>query len=126
MNYECSACGFPALWSTVEPTSALPRNVAAASRRRMSAMGPRLDRRASPILAAGVLALALSGAVPGRAAAQGNPFGMDIHSPTGKDLTVVMDRLQAAGIGWAPLSGFSPSVQGTPGHCPSSVSDPIA
>src|SRR5258708_40367364 len=110
MNYECSACGFPALWSTVGPTSALPRNVAAAGRRRMSAMGPRLDRRASPVLAAGLLALALamSGAVPGRAAAQGNPFGMDIHSPTGKDLTVVMDRLQAAGIGWAHGSGIWP------------------
>src|SRR5258708_19002667 len=115
---ECRVLGFPAVVFMVGPTAAWPGTGVAAGRRRMSAMGPRLDRRASPVLAAGLLALALamSGAVPGRAAAQGNPFGMDIHSPTGKDLTVVMDTLQAAGIGWAHVSAIWPYVEGTPGH----------
>jgi hypothetical protein len=66
-------------------------------------------------LATGLLVLAL-GVLPRPAAAQrANPFGMDIHSPSGADLTSIMDKLQAAGIGWANVAVIWPYVESTRG-----------
>jgi hypothetical protein len=88
-------------------------------------LGTRLDHRTS-LLAVGLLALAMSGLVPGRAAAQGgNPYGMDIHSPVGAELTLVMDDLQTAGIGWAHVAVIWPYVESSRGHRDWSVYDAI-
>ena len=78
-------------------------------------MGTRLDRRA-PFLTAGLLALAIGSLVPEWAAAEDNPYGMDIHSPSGAQLTLIMDRLQAAGIGWAHVAVIWPYVESTRGN----------
>jgi hypothetical protein len=52
---------------------------------------------------------------PAAAAGQGNPFGINIHAPTGADLTLIMDRMQAAGIGWASVGIVWPYVEASPG-----------
>jgi beta-xylosidase len=87
-------------------------------------MGTRLDRRALPF-AFGLLAWTIGSLVADRAAAQGNPYGMDIHSPTGTELTLFMDKLQAAGIGWAHVAVIWPYVEGTRGSFDWSVYDEI-
>ncbi|HVT15321.1 MAG TPA: NBR1-Ig-like domain-containing protein [Thermoanaerobaculia bacterium] len=56
---------------------------------------------------------------------QGNPYGMDIHSPTGPDLTSYMDKLQAAGVGWAHVAVIWPYVEGSRGVYDWSVYDAI-
>lgn len=88
-------------------------------------MGTRLARSARP-LAVGLLALAVAGFAPGgRAAAQGNPYGMDIHSPSGAELTLELDKLQAAGIGWAHVAVIWPYVESARGQRDWSVYDAI-
>jgi hypothetical protein len=78
------------------------------------AFGPRLPRSHS--LATGLLVLAL-GVIPRPAAAQkANPYGMGIHAPSGADLTLIMDKLQAAGIGWAHVAVIWPYVENTRGN----------
>ncbi len=88
---------------------------------------PRWPGRSSGALAAAVLvgaALAAGFAAP-PAAAQGNAFGMNIHEPTGSDLTLIMNKLQAAGIGWANMSIVWPYVQPTQGAYDWSTYDAI-
>jgi polysaccharide biosynthesis protein PslG len=80
-------------------------------------------------MAVGLAALALglglgAGAAP--AAAQvSNPYGMNIHAPTGSDLTAIMTRLQAAGMGWARVDMVWSNVEGTPGAYDWSLYDAI-
>jgi hypothetical protein len=72
------------------------------------------------------LALALAGLGPRPAAArQGNPYGVNIHSPTGADLELTMSKLQAAGIGWAHVAVIWPYVEGTEGSYDWSAYDAI-
>jgi hypothetical protein len=87
-------------------------------------MGTRLDRKALPLVA-GLLALAMSSFVPRPAVARDNPYGMDIHSPSGAELTLFMDKLRAAGIGWAHVAVIWPYVESSPGTYDWSVYDAI-
>ncbi|MDP9120851.1 MAG: hypothetical protein M3O15_05685, partial [Acidobacteriota bacterium] len=51
-----------------------------------------------------------------RAGAQGaSPYGIDIHSPSGAELTLVLDRVQTAGIGWVHVAVIWPYVENQPG-----------
>jgi hypothetical protein len=86
-------------------------------------MGTRFDRRVPLVF--GLLVLASSSLAPGRAAAQDNPYGMNIHSPSGAELTLFMDKLQAAGIGWAHVAVIWPYVESAPGTYDWSVYDAI-
>ena len=79
-------------------------------------------------LAVGALALALGAVAAGPAAAQAqvsNPYGMNIHAPSGGDLTTIMTRLQAAGIGWARVDLVWANVQTSPGVYDWSLYDAI-
>jgi hypothetical protein len=78
--------------------------------------------------AAAVLALALGlGGSAGRAAAQAsNPYGMNIHAPTGSDLAAIMAKLQGAGIGWARIDMVWANVETAQGVFDWSVYDAIA
>ncbi|HEY8019949.1 MAG TPA: NBR1-Ig-like domain-containing protein, partial [Thermoanaerobaculia bacterium] len=48
-------------------------------------------------------------------AQDGSPYGVDIHSPTGAELTLDLDRVQAAGIGWVHVAVIWPYVEGQQG-----------
>ncbi len=60
-----------------------------------------------------LLLLALSSRWAG--AQDGSPYGVDIHSPTGAELALDLDRVQAAGIGWVHVAVIWPYVEGQPG-----------
>jgi hypothetical protein len=86
---------------------------------------PHISVRTSAVLLL-ALALALGGwGIRPAAARQGNPYGVDIHSPTGADLELTMSKLQAAGIGWAHVAVIWPYVEGAPGSYDWSVYDAI-
>ncbi|MEA2691421.1 MAG: polysaccharide biosynthesis protein PslG [Acidobacteriota bacterium] len=44
----------------------------------------------------------LAGALPA-AAAESSPYGVNIHSPQGDELQLLLDRAQAAGLGWVRI-----------------------
>src|SRR4029079_14373540 len=47
--------------------------------------------------------------------AQDSPYGVDIHSPTGAELKLDLDRIQAHGSGWVHVAVIWPYVEGTQG-----------
>jgi hypothetical protein len=49
------------------------------------------------------------------AADAASPYGVDIHSPGGDELTLVLNEVQAAGIGWVHVAVNWPWVEGSPG-----------
>ena len=61
-----------------------------------SFMKPRLW---TPLL----LALAIASPAPPATAVEVSPYGINIHAPQGDDLTDLLDRVQAAGIGWVRI-----------------------
>lgn len=71
-----------------------------------------MQNRLGAALALAVLSLLLA-ARPGLA--EDSPYGVDIHSPTGDELKLDLDRVQAAGIGWVHVAVIWPYVEGTPG-----------
>lgn len=83
-------------------------------------------RQAVVLWAVLVLALAAAGAGAVPAVAQTvNPYGMNIHAPTGSDLATIMGRLQAAGIGWARIDMVWSSIETAPGVYDWSVYDAL-
>jgi hypothetical protein len=53
-----------------------------------------------------LFALALVAVVPAArpaAAAEVSPYGINVHAPQGAELTALLDRVQAAGIGWVRI-----------------------
>ncbi len=58
-------------------------------------------------------------------AAADSPYGVDIHAPSGDELTLDLDRVQAAGIGWVQVVVVWPYVEGQPGVYDWSVYDEI-
>lgn len=54
-----------------------------------------------------------------------SPYGVDIHSPTGAELKLDLDRIQAAGIGWVHVAVIWPYVEGQPGVLDWSAYDEI-
>src|SRR5260370_30201945 len=68
----------------------------------------------------------LAGLAAGRAVADSaSPFGVDIHSPGGDELTLVMNEVQAARIGWVHVAVNWPWVEGSPGSFDWSLYDQI-
>src|SRR5260370_12408212 len=68
----------------------------------------------------------LAGLAAGRAVADSaSPFGGDIQSPGGDELTVVMNEVQAARIGWVHVAVNWPWVEGSPGSFDWSLYDEI-
>jgi hypothetical protein len=78
-----------------------------------------------PWLALGLFALLFS--LPaGRAAAdEASPYGVDIHSPGGDELTLIMNEVQAAHIGWVHVAVNWPWVEGSRGSFDWSLYDAI-
>jgi hypothetical protein len=105
----------------------LPPAPTAAARPRSDAAGSaRLGACALLVLLALFAMLAFSAlAAPRPAAAQGNAYGVNVHAPIGADLTLIMNRLQAAGIGWARVVIVWPYVEGKQGVYDWSVYDAI-
>ena len=60
-----------------------------------------MSHQARFILCFLLLAL-LAGALPAHAA-ESSPFGVNIHSPQGDELQLLLDRAQAAGLGWVRI-----------------------
>jgi polysaccharide biosynthesis protein PslG len=50
-----------------------------------------------------LLALALASPASPAAAVEASPFGINIHAPQGEELNALLDRVQAAGIGWVRI-----------------------
>ena len=50
-----------------------------------------------------LLALAILSPAPPAAAVEVSPYGINIHAPQGEELTALLDRAQAAGIGWVRI-----------------------
>ncbi|HVT61019.1 MAG TPA: NBR1-Ig-like domain-containing protein [Thermoanaerobaculia bacterium] len=63
----------------------------------------------------------------GRAAGAGesSPYGVDVHEPKGPDLTLILDRVQEAGIGWVHVGMLWPWVESSPGMFDWSLYDAI-
>src|SRR4051812_28194282 len=59
------------------------------------------QHRAYPVLWLLVLAL-LTGAARSPAG-ESSPYGINIHAPTGAELQLLLDRAQAAGLGWVRI-----------------------
>ncbi len=66
-------------------------------------------------------ALAAGGAV----AQESSPYGVNVHSPTGAELNLDLDRVQAAGITWINVAVIWPYVEGQSGVFDWSVYDEI-
>lgn len=49
------------------------------------------------------LALAVVPPPPPAEAVEASPYGINIHAPQGEELTALLDRVQAAGIGWVRI-----------------------
>lgn len=50
-----------------------------------------------------LLVLAMVPPAPPAAAVEASPYGINIHAPQGDELTALLDRAQAAGIGWVRI-----------------------
>lgn len=50
-----------------------------------------------------LVALALVPPASPAAAVEASPYGINIHAPQGEELTALLDRVQAAGIGWVRI-----------------------
>ena len=50
-----------------------------------------------------LLVLFLTAIVPPATAVEVSPYGINIHAPQGEELTALLDRVQAAGIGWVRI-----------------------
>lgn len=61
----------------------------------------RMIHRARRFLGSLLLAL-LAGAIPVQAG-ESSPYGVNIHAPQGDELTLLLDRAQAAGLGWVRI-----------------------
>jgi len=71
-------------------------------------------------------ALLLAFAPPARAAPTSSPYGINIHVPQGTELTELLDRAQAAGIGWVRIDFVWAYVEPQPGTFDWSIYDAIA
>ena len=67
----------------------------------------------------------LLGALPALAQAT-SPYGVNVHAPTGADLTAKLDRVRAAGIGWIRVDFLWPAIEAEPGVFDWSAYDEIA
>ncbi|HEX7182120.1 MAG TPA: NBR1-Ig-like domain-containing protein, partial [Thermoanaerobaculia bacterium] len=65
------------------------------------------------VLAVLVVLAVLAPAAPVQAA-EASPFGIDIHAPTGEELTFLLDRIDEAGIGWVRIDFLWTWIQPAP------------
>jgi len=73
-----------------------------------------------------VLALAVAAPPPPAAAVEASPYGINIHAPMGSDLAALLDRVQAAGIGWVRIDFIWAWVEPSRDQLDWSVYDAIA
>ena len=60
------------------------------------------------------------------AASEASPFGVNIHIPQGTELTTILDRAQAAGIGWVRIDFIWAAVETLPNHYDWAAYDALA
>lgn len=73
-----------------------------------------------------LLLLALLAAVTPAGADESSPFGINIHAPQGAELDLLLDRAEAAGIGWVRIDFVWAYVEASPDHYDWTVYDAIA
>jgi len=89
---------------------------------RRSPAGRGAGRRLAPALAAAALLAMTPAASPAAAA---SPYGINVHAPQGPQLAFVLDRVQAAGIGWVRIDFLWSAVETSPGVFDWSVYDAL-
>ncbi|HYG62041.1 MAG TPA: hypothetical protein VEL74_05640, partial [Thermoanaerobaculia bacterium] len=84
-------------------------------------------RALARLAAAGLLILAAAALLPAPARAdEASPFGVNIHAPSGAELDQLLDRAQAAGIGWVRIDFVWAYVEGSRDRYDWSLYDEIA
>jgi hypothetical protein len=89
-------------------------------------LGSKMSHRARRLLSFALLALIalLAGAARSRAD-EASPYGINIHAPQGAELQLLLDRTQAAGLGWVRIDFVWADVEPSPGVFDWSVYDNI-
>jgi len=86
-----------------------------------------MSHHARFILCCLILAFVFVGGVAGPArAGESSPYGVNIHAPQGAELDLLLDRAQAAGLGWVRIDFVWAYVEPRQGVFDWSIYDNIA